>query len=247
MDLGAVFPTTEELTSFATAAAADIQAFLNSPTIQANFRKLQWDTLREIFTEKIRDGVGAGIRAGLEAALATGNIGNFTKALAQTLNQAMSRALSTYIVDGLSTIFKDLGKSLVKGLANAMADFASKSIVFAKMMEAVKSFLAFGNGLGAIIAAVALLSFANANGGRASMGSTSVTGGAGGLQYGMNASNASTLPTQQIIFGATSATTAAGMTPRSATNVTIIGPNDPSAQRAIQELLAKADSRGRLG
>jgi hypothetical protein len=37
------------------------------------------------------------------------------------------------------------------------------------------------------------------------------------------------------------------MQPRSATNVTIIGPNDPSAQRAMQELLAKANSRGRVG
>jgi len=29
--------------------------------------------------------------------------------------------------------------------------------------------------------------------------------------------------------------------------VTVIGPNDPSAQRAIQELMTKANSRGRVG
>jgi hypothetical protein len=29
-------------------------------------------------------------------------------------------------------------------------------------------------------------------------------------------------------------------------NVTIIGPNDPSAQRAMQELMTKADRRGNV-
>jgi hypothetical protein len=55
------------------------------------------------------------------------------------------------------------------------------------------------------------------------------------------------MPTTQLIFGQTSATTAAGMTPRQSMNVTVIGPNDPSAQRAIQELMTKANSRGRVG
>ena len=71
------------------------------------------------------------------------------------------------------------------------------------------------------------------------------TGGTSGLTY--SAAGTMAAPAQQIIFGATSATTAAGMQPRSSTNVTIIGPNDPSAQRAMQELLAKANSRGRVG
>ena len=50
----------------------------------------------------------------------------------------------------------------------------------------------------------------------------------------------------RLVFGQTSATTAAGMTPRSATNVTIIGPDDPKAQRAIQELITKGNTRGTL-
>jgi hypothetical protein len=96
----------------------------------------------------------------------------------------------------------------------------------------------------AVASAVAMLTLARSMGGGASGADMVGTGGAGGLTYSAASSAA---PTQQIIFGATSATTAAGMTPRSSTNVTIIGPNDPSAQRAMQELMAKADSRGRLG
>jgi hypothetical protein len=204
----------------------------------------EWDAIRQSLQDKVKNGVGAGLRSGLQAALQTGDIGNFTKALAQTLSSSMSEAITDYVMTGLSKLWKDFGKTLVKGLADAMAEFASTSIVFAKMMEAVKKFLAFGNGFGAILAATALLAFANANGGKATMGNTSVAGGAGGLMTGMSAGS---LPTQQIIFGATSATTAAGMTPRSLTNITVIGPNDPSAQRAIQELMNKANSRGSLG
>jgi len=54
------------------------------------------------------------------------------------------------------------------------------------------------------------------------------------------------LPTTQLVFGSTSATTGSGMNPMTPMNVTVIGPNDPSAQRAIQELMNKANNRGRL-
>jgi len=72
-----------------------------------------------------------------------------------------------------------------------------------------------------------------------------MAGGAGGLQTAIGAPGT---PMQSpIVFGSTSASTAVGMQPRQAMNFTIIGPNDPSAQRAIQELMRKAESRGRIG
>lgn len=207
-------------------------------------RLIRLESIRKSLSDGIRDSVRDGLKNGLEAALATGDIRAFTKALAQTLNSTLSQSLTGFIASGFEEMFKNIGKRLLKGLADMMADFAARSIVFGKMMEAIKGFLSFGNGLGAVLAASALLAFANANGGKASMGSRSIAGGSGGMLSGVTGSM---MPTQQIIFGGTSATTAAGMTPRSATNVTIIGPNDPTAQRAMQELLAKANSRGRIG
>lgn len=200
--------------------------------------------VRDSIQYKLGGGILDGMRAGFQAALASGDIKNFTTALAQTLSGSLSQAITDYLMTGLASLWKKFGKTLIQGLADVMADFAAKSIVFAKMVEAIKKFLAFGNGVGALIAATALLAFAHANGGKAQMGTTTMAGGAGGLS---TAISPSTLPTQQIIFGATSATTAAGMTPRQAMNVTIIGPNDPSAQRAIQELMTKANSRGSIG
>lgn len=205
---------------------------------------MQAAAVRDSIQYKLGGGILDGMRAGFQAALASGDIKNFTTALAQTLSGSLSQAITDYLMTGLASLWKKFGKTLIQGLADVMADFAAKSIVFAKMVEAIKKFLAFGNGVGALIAATALLAFAHANGGKASMGSTTMAGGAGGLS---TAISPSTLPTQQIIFGATSATTAAGMTPRQSMNVTVIGPNDPSAQRAIQELMTKANSRGSIG
>jgi hypothetical protein len=223
--------------------AFDAQFYKDSMDAFAFQMDRQATLIRERLSTQIAGSIRDGFRSGLEAALATGDIRSFTQALAQTLNSTLSKSLTTFIASGFEDMFKSIGKRLLKGLANMMADFAAKSIVFGKMMEAIKSFLSFGNGLGAVLAATALLAFANANGGKASMGSRTVAGGTEGLMSGISG----TMPTSQIIFGATSATTAAGMQPRSATNVTIIGPNDPSAQRAMQELLAKANSRGRVG
>jgi hypothetical protein len=207
-------------------------------------RGVRWDNIKAAFSAGIRTSVTDGIRAGLEAALMSGDIGNFTKALAQTLSGSLAKAMTDYLMSGMKELWQNFGKTIVKGLADTMAQFAQTSIVFAKMMAAIKRMLEFGNGAGALIVATALLAFAHANGGKASMGNTAMAGGAGGLSTGVMSS---TLPTQQIIFGATSATTAAGMTPRQSMNVTVIGPNDPSAQRAIQELMTKANSRGRIG
>lgn len=202
---------------------ADIQASMGDLTnfINQNARAnaaIIADNMRATLIQGVGGAVRDGLRQGIEGAIMSGSLRGGFKALAQ---------------------------SLVSNLASVMVDFAIKSKVFGTMMESINKFLAMGNGVGAVVAATALLAFAYANGGKSTVGSNQITGGRGGFVTS-GFSPAST-PIQQIIFGATSATTAAGMTPRSSTNVTIIGPNDPSAQRAMQELMAKADSRGRIG
>jgi hypothetical protein len=153
----------------------------------------------------------------LESALASGNIGD---------------------------AFKAMGQSIIQSLAKAMVNVALQAINFAKMLASIQKFMS-ANPLLALAAATALLVAARAAGGGAGTGNMTAMGTPSGLAFAPM-SGTPMAPTQ-LVFGNTSATTAAGMTPRQAMNVTVIGPNDPTAQRTIQELMVKANSRGRIG
>ena len=169
-------------------------------------------------SQGLAQGIEGGVRSGLESAIASGNIGD---------------------------AFKAMGQSIIQSMARAMVDVALKAINFSKMLASIQQFMA-GRPLLALAAATALLVMARAAGGGAGTGGMTTMGTPSGLAYAPTSAMPSTAPTQ-LIFGQTSATTAAGMTPRQSMNVTVIGPNDPSAQRAIQELMTKANSRGRIG
>jgi len=175
------------------------------------------DELKTDLAAGIAGGIEGGIMSGVEMAISGGS---------------------------LTDSFRAMGQAIIQSMASAMVKVALKAIGFASKMKAIQSFMASHPAL-ALASAVALLAIARAAGGGAGGADMAATGGPGGLTY--SAAGTMAAPSSQIIFGATSATTAAGMQPRSATNVTIIGPNDPSAQRAMQELLAKANSRGRVG
>ncbi len=169
-------------------------------------------------SEGLAQGIEGGVRSGLESALASGNIGD---------------------------AFKAMGQSIIQSLAKAMVNVALQAINFAKMLAAVQKFMS-GNPLLALAAATALLVAARAAGGGAGTGSMTAIGTPTGLAFAQMTGTGA-LPPTQLVFGQTSATTAAGMQPRQAMNVTVIGPNDPTAQRTIQELMVKANSRGRIG
>lgn len=176
------------------------------------------DEMKNTLAEGIADSIEGGIVSGLEMGLASGKIGD---------------------------AFKAMGQAIVRSMANAMVKVAISAIKLGSLLKSIRDFMIL-NPAAAVAAAVALLALSQAMGGGASSTDMGATGGRGGLSYNAMGSAVS-LPPQQIIFGATSATTAAGMQPRQAMNVTIIGPNDPQAQRSIQELMNKANSRGRVG
>lgn len=165
----------------------------------------------------ISGAISGGITSGFQMALASGNIGE---------------------------AFRAMGQAIVSSLASSMVNVALAAIQFGTLMEKIRIFMMANPAL-AVVSAIALLTLAKAMGGSAQGAGMGAIGTAGGLSYAPIGGGASA-PTQ-LIFGQTSATTAAGMTPRQSMNVTVIGPNDPSAQRAIQELMTKAESRGRIG
>jgi len=176
------------------------------------------NTIYGQLAQGISGAISGGITSGFQMALASGNIGE---------------------------AFRAMGQAIVSSLASAMVNVALAAIQFGTLMEKIRLFMMANPAL-AVASAVALLTIAKSMGGGATGAGMGAIGTAGGLSYTPMSAAAPMSPTQ-LIFGQTSATTAAGMTPRQSMNVTVIGPNDPSAQRAIQELMTKANSRGRVG
>ncbi len=173
--------------------------------------------IQQTFQQNVGGALVAGISMGIEQAVASGSIG-----------------------EG----FKALGSMLLAGLGDAMIRFGTTTAAFAQFMATIMESLSNLMPGGALAASIAMIAFGSAlkgvargmfggQGGGAAVSIGSFGGGGGGFGGGMGGA----MPTTQLIFGQTSATTAAGMTPRQSMNVTVIGPNDPSAQRAIQELM----------
>jgi hypothetical protein len=97
-----------------------------------------------------------------------------------------------------------------------------------------------------VAAAVGLIALGGMMKGMASRMTTTGAGApvsSGGFGYTAGGQGGITLP--GLTFGPTMAAAAAGgLSPMQPMNVTIIGPNDPSAQRQMQELLRNAQRRG---
>jgi hypothetical protein len=180
-------------------------------------------SIEDTFAAAVATSLVAGIAGGIEAALASGNI---------------------------SAGFNALGSAMLSGLGDAAIRFGTETMALGTIMQDIISGFASLLPGGAIAKGALMVAF-----GAALKGAAGAAFG-GGRPIGRSPTNplgafaggtiGAGMPTQ-IIFGQTSATTAAGMTPRSSTNVTIIGPDDPKAQRAIEELITKGNRRGTLG
>lgn len=179
-------------------------------------------TIRETLATDIGQSVADGIVAGFAALTSSGSIGN---------------------------AFRAFTGMMLGGIGDAMIKFGLASKGFAILQDRIMSALSSLNPKGALagsllmIAAGGVLKGAAAGmfqRGTGGTGFTTVGGGAGG---GFGGSEA---PATRIVFGPTSAGLAAGLTPVVAPNITVIGPNDPTAQRAIEEILRNANRRGTL-
>lgn len=244
-------PSTVGMTSFGTglgvAGTTAEMAARNAPDIAkqtAESFKTQMDAEMQGITQGL-----AGMTIPVDDALMQAvKLDDLKNTLADGIGQSIEGGLLSGLEMGLasgsiSEGFRAMGQAIVRSMAQAMVKVAASAIKLGTLMEKIRVFMIAHPAL-AVASAIALMALAQSMGGGASGSAMTATGGPGGLTY---SAAGSALPTQQIIFGATSATTAAGMQPRQSMNVTVIGPNDPSAQRAIQELMAKADSRGRIG
>ena len=174
--------------------------------------------------------------------------------LISTLADSIGAAFETAFATGSITEgFKAFGKAMISGLGGMLQMFGTQALMASALMSKLMKSFATLNPYAAVAASIALIALGGALKGAASSAFGGGSGGGGrgasvatmgGGYGGSMGSSGMTLPT--LTYGPTSAAAGSAIRPASAMNVTIIGPNDPSAQRAMQELMTKADRRGNV-
>ena len=166
--------------------------------------------------------------------------------LAQILSAGVANAFQALTARGgnIGDAFKALGQTVLSGLGDMLIRVGTTALVAAIKVNTMLATLFSPTGIAAALAVIAL------GGALKGVASRTVTTGqgapvtAGGFGYtGMGGGGGITLP------GVTYLPTAAGgmgsrVMAANPVNVTIIGPNDPTAQRQMQELIQNANRRG---
>jgi tape measure domain-containing protein len=178
-------------------------------------------TIQESMAGKIAGTFADAIAAGMQAAVATRSIGEGFRAFTAVL---------------------------LSGIGDMLVKFGTQALLMSKLMASFYAKLptnpaaAAGIALAMIAVGGALKGAATlASGGGGGGGSVSASVGAFG---GGTGGGTARLP--GLTFGPTSSAMAGSLTAAAPVNVTIIGPNDPSAQRQMQELIANAQRRGNV-
>jgi tape measure domain-containing protein len=161
------------------------------------------------------------LAAGFEAALATGKISEGFKAFGSVMLQGLGGMLQQFGTSALLANKLMLKLMVSMGKMNPVAGIAASLGLIA---------------LGGALKGAARSAFSGGGGGGGSYSAPAMGGGAGGGNM--------TMPT--AFFGPTAAGSANTIERINPVNVTIIGPNDPTAQRQMQELIRNADRRGNV-
>ena len=182
-------------------------------------------------------------------------LGTLSAGVGSTIVDSFANGITAAVQTGsISDGFKELGRTLIGGLGAQVRDFGIQSLKIGTLMEGLfKSLAGFIPG-GTIGASVALIALGSAMVGLAGRGARSSFGRTNsGIDRGATSSSTiierGTIGLPSSIYGG--GATSAGPTGQVASamqpvyvNATIIGPNDPSAQRQIAELVRKSAARG---
>ena len=173
--------------------------------------------VQQTFASGFGAALGQGIAAGFEVAFASKSIGQGFKALT-------------------GTILSSFGSMLVQ--------FGTKALIASKQIQNLFQNLFTPGPMSAFAAAAIIAIGAGLMAAGRGITGGAAGGGAGGFQTatGGMGTGAFTLP--GVTFGPTMARSASDISPAKNLTFNIIGVNDPSAQRQIQELVRNADRRG---
>jgi hypothetical protein len=169
--------------------------------------------------------------------------------LNQILGAGIANAFQALTARGgnIGDAFKALGQTILAGLGDMLIQLGTSLLPVAALLAKVRAALLSLNPAAMVAAAVGLIAIGGMMKGAASRLTPTGAGApvtAGGFGYtGMGGGGGITLP------GVTYMPTAAGgmgsrVMAANPVNVTIIGPNDPTAQRQMQELIQNANRRG---
>jgi hypothetical protein len=152
----------------------------------------------------------------------------------------------TAVGGSIKSAFSVLTSGLLAGLGSMLIEFGRYVIVAGKLMAAVKASLSSMNPIAGVAAGLAMIAVGGMLRGAASRTFGGVPNGGGNLSgfTGGTMAGGGTMRLPGVFYGPTSAGGAGQIQPMPNMNVTIIGPNDPSAQRQMQELMRNAQRRG---
>jgi tape measure domain-containing protein len=176
------------------------------------------DGLAVFIAESMRDTFVDGLASGIEAAISSGSIAEGFKSLTRTMLSSLGSMLVEFgrALLPIGALFAKLRKALVSLNPFALTAVAIGTIAIGSMLKGAAS-SAFGGGSG---------------GGAMARG-----GGIGSLGVGGSTVTRTFSPTM-------AGGTGAGVQAAAPMNITIIGPNDPNAQRQIAKLMDNANRRG---
>lgn len=139
---------------------------------------------------------------------------------------------------GLGEIFAGLGRTVLAGLGAMFVDIGRALISYGIVMTGLRVALLniFTSGPAAIAAGAALIALGSTF--------TAIASGAGRGTAGAAAFREPRLPADATTRTITLGPNTTRMAPMAPVNITVIGPNDPRAQRAIMSMVRKAQRRG---
>lgn len=183
--------------------------------------KTVFEPMANAVTVGIGNTLGNAISAGFDAAFAKG--GNFGKAAGAFAGAALST---------IGGVFKQIGEESLIGL---------------QFMAAIKNaILSWAPAIG-LAAAIGLIAFGSLLQGAGSR----MSGGGGGGSYGGGGSSGASSSLPQIIdrglINPANAAAGSSVVARAPMVFNIVGVNDPTVQRQIQEIVRKGNDRGSLG
>lgn len=171
-------------------------------------------------------------------------IANEQREIATNIATAFQSAFqAAFSGGGVVSAIKAFGASILAAFGDILVRMGTAALAAAPLIESIRRALMSLSGAGLVFGGLALVAVGATLGAAArSIGSAGFSGGSspGIAQQGTN-------PFQdnwtRVIFGTNSAATAAGVVPQQPITVTVIGPNDPTAQRQITELIKNAGRR----
>lgn len=169
-------------------------------------------------------------------------IAGYANDVARALSDGLTSAIDAAI-QGKNPLAA-LGSIILSGFGDILIGIGTSAVASSVFITAIATALAGLDGAGLGLAGLGLIALGGLlKGVGGAIGrSGGVGGGSGSGNYGGSPSGSY----QQVLFGQPSTGVAAGYPAPSHIQMTIIGPNDPSAQRTISELVMKASRRGLL-